>query len=498
MDCTRGPRPLFQSAFMEITDYTEAVLGNPDLPPRVLDPVDHIFSHALFSDHRICRIFYTKAAETLACAAAFPTPLGKRAMTLLLKHMEAGHPIVRQRVSGGACRLPMTFTPPEIPSPDLTPLPQTDTMAEKDAIWYGRSRVVATDSDRILVTKYLKRGSDPLLLATESLWQHELQNHSGTCGHIPIPEGTPHRPLLQLGLPSDATDPDLDPLGIAIRFSTTCDYFCYAVEKTTEKPDTATFFSVITGAATHLGCLAAKGILHTAVIPLFHNRAQQHRREDGGRYLWQRGGRLDRWLASSLYPNIGRSGLRDFEHMDVVKKNGSPLRQEIGNQLLSLVLITAAHYRMKAPDLFGHHPDGSPMDTRHLFDRNELTRLLQKLVTAYGIGFAGTDPDWPDRPEADHLAGRIIEEAGVDTHMIEILRVRDQEAMDQAAFSAFLSKRGLPSDTPKNKEDITIATGPHLGGFNDRISIPELIGYLETASAKILAARFQITEGGKA
>ena len=67
------------------------------------------------------------------------------------------------------------------------------------------------------------------------------------------------------------------------------------------------------------------GIVHTAPIPLFHNRAQAWRREDRGIYEWPRGGRLDRWLSSSRHPNIAASGLRDFEHLASIRRPGRQL-----------------------------------------------------------------------------------------------------------------------------------------------------------------------------
>ena len=43
-------------------------------------------------------------------------------------------------------------------------------------------------------------------------------------------------------------------------------------------------------------------------IPLFHNRTQRLRRDDQGRYQWFRAGRLDQWLDSCAFPNLGLSG----------------------------------------------------------------------------------------------------------------------------------------------------------------------------------------------
>lgn len=42
----------------------------------------------------------------------------------------------------------------------------------------------------------------------------------------------------------------------------------------------------------------------------------------------------------------------------------------------------------------------------------------------------------------------------------------------------------------KGEQDIVMNTGPHLGDFNGRISIPELIEAIETMSALCMAGRF--------
>jgi hypothetical protein len=83
---------------------------------------------------------------------------------------------------------------------------------------------------------------------------------------------------------------------------------------------------------------------------------------------------------------------------------------------------------------------------------------------------------------------------GVDRHMVEIVRVADQEAMDDAAFAAFLAGRGLPPEEVaghrRGEKDIALPTGPHLGEFNGPISAPELITFTAVAAAKCVAGRY--------
>ena len=43
----------------------------------------------------------------------------------------------------------------------------------------------------------------------------------------------------------------------------------------------------------------------------------------------------------------------------------------------------------------------------------------------------------------------------------------------------------------KGKRDITLLTGPHLGGFNDRISLPELIRFIETMAALCISGKYK-------
>jgi hypothetical protein len=79
--------------------------------------------------------------------------------------------------------------------------------------------------------------------------------------------------------------------------------------------------------------------------------------------------------------------------------------------------------------------------------------------------------------------------------MEEILRVVDQETMSRAMFVAFLQSRGLsPKEAlqmPKGRADIPLMTGPHLGGFNQPISLPELIDFAAEGAAQCVAGRFR-------
>jgi hypothetical protein len=88
----------------------------------------------------------------------------------------------------------------------------------------------------------------------------------------------------------------------------------------------------------------------------------------------------------------------------------------------------------------------------------------------------------------------MIEEMGIDRHMEEVLRAADQERLSAAQFRNALREGGLSPDrisrAVPGRCDITLATGPHLGGFNDRISIPEIIEFVQRAAAHCICERF--------
>ncbi|NMC49874.1 MAG: hypothetical protein GYA47_10710, partial [Desulfovibrio sp.] len=146
------------------------------------------------------------------------------------------------------------------------------------------------------------------------------------------------------------------------------------------------------------------------------------------------------------------------------------------------------------PARVGLAADGRPVDARELFDPDLFATGLAAIFTAYFEGFAGR-PAAGDPPfDAQALAGRLVEEMGVDRHMMEMVRVADQEAMDDAAFAAFLTGRGLPPEEAarlrRGERDIALPTGPHLGEFNGPISAPELITFTAVAAAKCVAGRY--------
>jgi hypothetical protein len=369
--------------------------------------------------------------------------------------------------------------------------------------YLGRSFVAPLDGkDEVAVIKISRRGESYDGLLREAQWMdHLIKGRRRFDGRFIIP-----RPLKLKGgflfrparLPGPGTRTSgIDPsTAAAIAFTVHRDYFVYPNDhRPGTLPAYARFHRILERAAGLFGELAAAGIVHTAPIPLFHNRVQRDRRDDGGLYEWDRAGRLDRWLGSSRFPNFGPTGIRDFEHLaSLGEKEGRRLYRHIGNHLLSLILVAGSYFRHKAPERIGVDEQGAPVDARDLFDRDQFSELVQGVFAAYHNGFARCKPAVDLGADIDSLVVRLIDAMGVDRHMREMLRQADQNRMSAADFSAYLARYHLPAgDDPlpvQGAADIEIPTGPHLGEFNGPISVPELTAFLRSAAAAIVAGRF--------
>lgn len=358
----------------------------------------------------------------------------------------------------------------------------------------GRSLLLSTnDPGVVLVVKRLRRDEDPLGLAREAAWMEHCAGLSFPVPcHVPTPLPRGNAPLWAIP-DAPCPLPGLDGAGRCLAYRARAEYFAYPNAPEQEgRPDADVFVATMVRAAVLLGWLAGRGIVHEAAIPLFHNRVQQGRREDGGRYDWRLPGRLDRWLHSALHPNFGLSGLRDFEHFASLGSRPVRLYRQMGDHLISLFLVAGSYFRMGDPGLVGQGPDGAPADARHLFDEALLARVLAAVVAGYQEGFVGRPGARPPF-DAPGLARRMVEEMGVDRHMDELLRVDDQAAMTDAAFREFLTARGLTAEAvaglTRGEADVAIPTGPHLGAFNNRTSLPELNEATAAAVAACLAAR---------
>jgi len=367
----------------------------------------------------------------------------------------------------------------------------------KSMQWHGRTLRIQTCDQKIGCIKFARSEQDIENLNTEIYWLNFLKTHPPcpeSIFHIPEPVKIDGQSIFKFwALPDTLShNTQISTELIAIAFLADPQYFHY--------PNDLDFFNeeirvqeVFKRNAHLLGKMAANGIIHTALIPLFHNRVQQTRRQDGGIYQWELGGRLDKWLESAQYPNFARSGLRDFEHIITMETN-KKLRHYIGEHILSFVLVLGSFFRNKSPRDVGIQSNGHPVDTRHLFDRNLFSNILLDVVETYYKAITGISLENPDRFITADLVDNLIEKMGVDHHMEEILRAQDQINMSDTDFYAFLNARGMAKDRiqtmVKGQKDIILNTGPHLGGFSQPISVPELIDLLFCLSSLCICDRY--------
>lgn len=367
--------------------------------------------------------------------------------------------------------------------------------------WIGRSLVAPiADSDRLFVVKMGLAEAPAGPLFTEVLWDDYLQQKASGFSvrfDVPLPLRVAGNYLFHLRpVPhGDACRHRIDPQARAICFIANRDYFDYPNHpdsQALQSPET--FGEIMLRSAYLLGGLTGQGLVHQSPIALFHNRTQRHRRADRGCYHWARAGRLDRWLDSCRYPNIAPTGVRDLEHMACFQGSSRRLYFYVGNHLLSLLLIAGSYFRSRDPSRIGTTPSGKAVDARDLFDPPFFKVLVRGIFTNYYQGFVGESPAEALPFDIDRLTARMIDEMGVDRYMDEVLRIQDQEEMTEETFRALLQDCGVSADEArsmqKGERDIVLQTGPHLGGFNDRISIPELIEAVASFSALCMAGRW--------
>jgi hypothetical protein len=364
----------------------------------------------------------------------------------------------------------------------------------------GRNIIFISPGDKVLCIKLANKKEAVSSLLAEAIWMTFLESKRKGFPlrfDIPGPVKLRNGYVFELvNVPPEVIQKFGPSKGIwAMAYIAPKDYFCYPNHHHADKGlPVSAFQEVMSRNAWLFGKLASEGIVHTAPIPLFHNRVQRARRTDAGLYEWQRGGRLDRWLQSCSFPNFGPTGVRDFEHIFSFKGKSKQLYAHIGTHLLSLFLTAGSYFRNKAPGRMGFTKDGHPVDTRDLFDTASFKRLLESSFFSYFKGFTGIPFAGPSPCDFGMLTTRLIEEMGVDRHMEEVLRVADQEEMTETAFQDFLMERGYSRQEAitlvKGEKDIVIHTGPHLGGFNERISVPELIEAIGAMSALCIAGKY--------
>lgn len=523
-----GRRRDFTTTYMRVASLQYIICQQPEIIRertvsalcRVLEGTEHLRQRQVF-------FLFKKAADTLAAIVSEPTPDNTaanacRALSRLLS-THTGHPFraVAEAMGGlplaASCPDPYFFQddPPRVRVvSDLTTLTQAP--LPKNTIRAGRSLIMGDSRkpEYRIVIKFARPGQPLSELAAEVCWMQYLARLSLPAGErlvLPEPlsdEGAPVLRITDKTLDMEGL-PDIDRHRHAICFRVHRTYFSYPNHPRNSGGPGETKGAMISKTACRrilsrnarlLGLLAARGIVHTAPIPLFHNRVQRHRREDRGLYEWRRGGRLDQWLGSCRYPNISRSGIRDFEHFIAFDGPARRLYGHIGSHVFSLILVAGSYCRNHDAARVGTDARGEPVDARDLFDPAWLKQVLLDVFNSYYEGFTGRSHAAGHPCDMEGLCRRLIEEMGVDRHMEEILRTAEQQAMTRDEFEAFLAARGFSPQAiavlDKGRQDIQILTGPHLGGFNQRISVPELTEYTAALAALCIMDRYLSQRGG--
>ncbi|MFO7930723.1 MAG: SidJ-related pseudokinase [Desulfosalsimonas sp.] len=505
----------FTATYMQVSNLQHVISNQPEIiTDSTVSALNSVLCGTMHNSRRQVFFLFKKAADALAAIVYHRTPLqaGKAARSALAGILSSvsGHPFRAAAEAAGGLPLetscpddpyaPDTKHPRIIPVDDLARI--TGTGRYRSIQWRGRSLVMekAEHSGELIVLKFARKGQDLSELAAETGWMNYLSRlrvFEKYRFEIPRPPET-KEPVIYRVSPSAVQipdDPDIDPNRYAVAFRTSPGYFAYPNHPGDGKMIPLDKCRKLLGRhARVLGHLSCRGIIHTAPIPLFHNRVQQHRRDDRGLYQWRRGGRLDRWLESCRHPNISTHGIRDFEHFAVFEGPARSLYEHVGTHVLSLVLVAGSYCRNHDESRAGVDDAGSPADTRDLFDHEWLRDVLAEIFAGYYEGFTGSLYSGGFPRDLDLLSTRLIEEMGVDRHMEEILRAAQQQNMSDPEFSDFLAQRGFDSERisgfKKGEQDITIITGPHLGGFNQRISVPELIEYAACLSAMCIMDRY--------
>jgi len=497
----------FSAAYMAVQYLVTQMESAPEsITDNTLDALVFLIESNQFNSQKQVLFLYKEACMALVHMARKSwIPLTIRIIPQLQKILISSKGKQKRAVAQALGRLPVRLKYFEpfvlVPSPFqisldllLSCFKNIDPLSVK---WQGRSLMVQTKNNGVGIIKFAKSKANIAELVNEILWMDFLQKYPpcpATKFHIPCPVRVEEHSLFEIIHSSKNLLKNkqfyLQP--IAIAYTAKAQYFEYPNEDVLEKNFPIDQIKEIFFRNAHLlGNLTSNGIIHTALIPLFHNRVQQGRRNDNGAYLWEHGGRLDQWLDSCRYPNFALSGLRDFEHLIKISDSKS-LGHYIGEHILSFILVIGSYFRNKAPLKRGKTQCQTPCDTRDLFDRDLFLDLIKGVVEHYYQGITGQPPGLSLFMGLPELTDSLIKKMGMDEHMEEILRVQDQQSMDKTDFAQFLKERGI-HDTKgytQGEKDIVLITGPHLGDFSQPISIPALIEFLFCLSSLCVSDRF--------
>ncbi|MBW1901237.1 MAG: SidJ-related pseudokinase [Deltaproteobacteria bacterium] len=501
----------FTAKYMAVYYLQSLTESNPEvINSDTISILEKVLLDYEFSHQTQAYFMYKEVANTLCSIIIHSEDLADNALDTLKSLLGAtsGHPHRATAEALGA--LPFSIQGPRITDKADGHIPcvtweeickEMDLTRTGPPGFVGRSLVAGVEPEGKLLVVKLARANESLdSLSCESLWMEYLLEQSH---HFSVRFNIPEAIKIQesytfrlRNIPAKGPqDIGLHPRGYAIGFVADEDYFTYPNDASEEKQLThEEFGEVISRNAWLLGRLASLGIVHAAPVPLFHNRVQRQRRRDQGLYEWARAGRLDRWLDTCLYPNLGVTGVRDFEHLVSFKGKSESLYRHIGIHMLSLLLIVGSYFRNKDRERVGFDKHGRPVDARDLFDRDFLKALIYKLFCNYYSGFVSDEFKGVFPIDLEEFTSRMIDEMGVDRHMEEILRPADQNEMTDEEFKSFLRRRGFSTEKIKSFRkgagEIVINSGPHLGEFNHSISLPELIEAVGTMSSLCIAGKY--------
>ncbi|OEU82306.1 MAG: hypothetical protein BA865_01655 [Desulfobacterales bacterium S5133MH4] len=505
----------FTAAYLAVCDIHEHIRTHPDsISSETILALNGVLKNSGFSCQTQSFFLYRETADALASIIVRTTsePIAAEAVCALKDVLGTATGNPKKATASALGSLPVLVHSPDLCEETVEDIPRAkwqdiqDILVEKGITncnapaLIGRSLVLSIDKNRLLVVKLASAEDSVQGIYREVVWMKHLCSGGYSFPvrfDIPAAIEIERSYVFRLeNIPVRMPDgTNRHPKGYAIGFVANRDYFAYPNEHRAERPlSKEQFKEIMFRNAWLFGKLTSIGIAHSAPIPLFHNRVQTNRRRDHGLYEWQRGGRLDRWLDCCCYPNFGPTGIRDFEHLIALKGTGQRPYSYIGTQILSMLLVAGSYFRNKNRAIGGLDGQGKPVDAQALFDKPFLKELIQGIFVGYYHGFVGTELIEEVPLDLDELTSRMIEEMGVDRYMEEILRVVDQRQMSDEEFSTFLKDRGYSESEIRGLKrgagDITIYTGPHLGGFNERISLPEIIESVATISALCIADRY--------
>ncbi len=490
----------FASHFMTLQNVKELIREHPEkIDVHLIGLIEKILKYKKHDKQKLASILYREAAHLLKEISVITTDITLKDLSLsILKDFSKNILNTSSYPASFALgTLPIKIDGPEIIEnniPDNVYKISQDDIFKKVGFKQGKKIILGrstlflfNDSNKVLVFKFAKNKNDVKNLLKEIKWILYLKQNAWdklfsvpdvihVKGNFVFSFNNNSSPFICFLVPKQYF---VYPNGLGLKSKVSYQEFLAILEKN----------------AKILGMLMDKGIIHTAVIPLFHNRTQRNRRSDSGVYLWDRGGRLDRWLESSLYPNIGASGIRDFEHIESFSGDNRTLFfRQMGNQILSFILIIGSYFRMQDPSRVGITKDGSITDARDLFSKPLFKKAVDIVIKNYFEGFNGYKINTIPFQQMDYLVERLIEEMGMDKYMEEIIRVEDQKAMNRKEFEKVLLQYGYTKnqikEIKKGEKDITIYSGPHLGEFNGRISVPELIEFVAATTALVISSKY--------